>query len=378
MAPARDYYDVLGVARTASPEEIKKAYRDLAFKNHPDKNPGDKKAEERFKEATEAYETLSDAEKKTRYDQFGPTASGAGPAGFEHPGYDMNDALRAFMRAFEGEGTFESLFGFGQARGGRAAQRRGSDIRVHLRLSLEEIATGVEKKLRVSRMIGCHECGGTGAKSGTEPVSCPDCRGNGHVRTRQNMGPFGAFESVSTCRKCAGTGQVIKERCGVCAGRGSTTGSEVVVVNVPAGVTTGNYIPIRGAGNAGERGGPPGDLIVVIEELPHALFGRYGDNVLIDLPVSVDVAALGGHLEVPTLGGKARLKIPPGTSSGTVLRMRGRGVPHVHGHGAGDELIRVTVWVPERPSAEEKRLLRELGALAKGRVPGPRRPRERE
>jgi len=375
MAASRDYYEVLGVGRDASTEEIKKAYRKLAFENHPDKNPGDKAAEERFKEATEAYEVLSDPEKRRRYDQFGAAGVGSGAAGFDYGAYDINDALRAFMRAFEGESIFENLFGFGGARPGRHAPSRGSDIRIRLKLTLEEVATGVKKKIRVSRLVRCPECGGSGARPGTRPVRCPDCGGAGQIRTRQSMGIFGAFESISTCPRCSGSGEVIEERCGKCGGEGLVRGSEIVEVKVPPGVTTGNYIPIRGGGNAAPRGGPPGDLIVVIEELPHDLFERHGDDILIDVPVTLDVAALGGQLEVPTLTGKARLRVPAGTASGTVLRMRGKGVPHVRGRGAGDELVRVVVWVPARPSAEEKKLLRRLGELERARVPGPHKPR---
>ena len=374
MPPSRDYYEILGVAREASPEEIKKAYRKLAFENHPDKNPGDAAAEERFKEATEAYEILSDPEKRQRYDQFGAAGVGAGAAGFEHGAYDLNDALRAFMQTFQGDSILDSLFGLGGARGARRGPRRGSDIRIRLKLTLEEIAEGVTKKVKVSRLASCKTCGGSGAKPGTEPVTCSDCDGAGQVRTQQSMGIFGAFESISPCPRCAGSGQIIEERCTSCSGKGLAKESEIVEVNVPAGVASGNYIPIRGAGNAGPRGGPEGDLIVVIQEIPHKLFERHADDILIDLPVSIDVAALGGQLEVPTLNGKARLKVPPGTPSGTVLRMRGKGVPHVRGRGSGDELVRVVVWVPRRPGSEEKELLKRLGQLSKGKLPGPAKP----
>jgi molecular chaperone DnaJ len=251
---------------------------------------------------------------------------------------------------------------------------RGSNIRVRLKLTLEEIASGVTKKIKVSRQVACATCQGSGAKPGTSPTTCADCGGAGQVRTRQSMGFLGQFESISTCPRCAGSGQIIEERCGSCNGSGLTTGSEVVEVNVPAGVTTGNYIPIQGGGNAGPRGGPPGDLMVVIQEIAHSLFERHGDDVLLGLPVSLDVAALGGQLEVPTLNGKARLKIPAGTPSGKVLRMRGKGIPHLRGRGVGDELVRVVVWVPTRPSAEEKKLLKKLGELSRGRVPGPSKP----
>ena len=375
MPPSRDYYEILGVAREASPEEIKKAYRKLAFENHPDKNAGDAAAEDRFKEATEAYEILSDPDKRQRYDQFGAAGVGAGAAGFEHGAYDLNDALRAFMHTFQGDGILDGLFGLGGGvRGGHRGPRRGSDIRIRLKLTLEEVAGGVSKKVKVSRFVTCKTCGGSGAKPGTQPVACSDCRGAGQVRTQQSMGIFGAFESISTCPRCAGSGQIIEERCASCSGKGLAKESEVVEVNVPAGVASGNYIPIRGAGNAGLRGGPAGDLIVVMEEKPHRLFERHADDVLIDLPVPIHVAALGGQLEVPTLNGKARLKVPAGTPSGTVLRMRGKGVPHVRGRGSGDELVRVVVWVPKRPGAEEKELLSRLGELSKDRIPGPTKP----
>lgn len=374
MPTPRDYYEVLGVGRDASPDEIKKAYRDLAFKNHPDKNPGDSAAEERFKEATEAFEALSDSDKRAQYDRFGAAGLGAGPSSFDPRGYGMDDALNAFMRAFEGEDILSSLFGFGSAHPRRAGPTPGSSIRVRLRLTLGEISTGVRKKIRVTRKIACAGCGGSGAKPGTSATTCSDCGGAGRVRTRQSMGLLGQFESVSTCPRCSGSGQIIEERCERCGGKGLATGTEVVEVNVPPGVTTGNYIPIAGGGNAGPRGGPPGDLMVVIQELPHDLFQRHGDDVLVDLPVSLDIAALGGQLEIPTLDGKARLKIPAGTPSGKVLRMRGKGIPHVRGRGSGDELVRVIVWVPKRLSTEEKSLLKKLGELSEGKVPGPSKP----
>lgn len=375
MDASRDYYEVLGVPRDAPPDQIKKAYRDLAFKHHPDKNPGNKGAEEKFKEATAAYEVLSDPDKRSKYDQFGAAGVdlGAGMhAGAE--GFDLNDALRAFMHTFGGESSFEDLFGLGGSRSGRAGPARGNDIRVRLRLTLEEVATGVNKKIKVSRLTRCETCGGSGARPGTKATQCATCRGRGQVRTQRSMGPLGMFQTISPCAACAGTGQIIKERCAKCDALGVTRGSEVVEVNVPAGVATGNYIPVRGGGNAGPRGGPPGDLIVLIEELPHDVFERHGDDVATELPVAVDAAALGGDVEVPTLGGKARLRIPAGTQSGSILRMRGKGIPRLHGRGGGDELVRVVVWVPPRPSSEEKKLLKRLGELSSGKVPPARTP----
>jgi len=379
MPSDHDYYDVLGVSKDASPEEIKKAYRKLAFKYHPDKNPGDDGAREKFKRVTKAFEVLSDEDKRKQYDQFGSAGPAAGGAyGFDQGAYDMNDAMRAFMRAFEGESIFESLFGMGGGRAGRArGPQRGSDIRIRLKLTLEEVAEGVTKKVKVARLVPCGACGGSGAKPGTSARTCPDCGGAGQVRTQQNMGPLGVFQSVSPCHTCGGTGEVIEERCEACGGRGVAKASEVVEVKVPAGVATGNYIPMRGAGNAGPRGGPAGDLIVVIQELPHDLFERVDDDIVVDVPVSIDTVALGGQVEVPTLNGKARLKIPSGTPSGKTFRMRGKGVPHVRGRGAGDELVRVLVWVPRRPGGEEKKLLKRLGELAEGRLPGPTKPDRR-
>ncbi|MEA3408739.1 MAG: molecular chaperone DnaJ [Candidatus Eisenbacteria bacterium] len=373
MASSDDYYEVLGVGRDASPEEIKKAYRALAFKYHPDKNEGDASAEEKFKEATEAYEVLADEQKRAQYDQFGKSAFGGGHQGFQGAqGFDMDDALRTFMGAFGGENVFEQLFR--GARGGRPAVHRGADLRVRLKLTLEEVASGVTKKLKVTRNVSCETCGGSGAKPGTQPTTCPECQGRGQVARQQNLGMFGAFQSVGPCGRCAGSGQIIEEKCADCDGLGVTRGRSTIEVEVPAGVSTGNFIPMRGAGNAGPRGGVPGDLIVLIEELSHKLFDRHGDHVLIELPVSLDVAALGGSLEVPTLDGKAKLKIAAGTPSGTTLRMRGKGIPHLRGRGAGDELIRVVVWVPKRPSSAEKKLLKDLGKLQSSKVPGPHKP----
>ncbi|MBM3306768.1 MAG: molecular chaperone DnaJ [Candidatus Eisenbacteria bacterium] len=376
MAAPHDYYEVLGVGRDASPDQIKKAYRDLAFRHHPDKNPGNRDAEERFKEVTAAYEVLSDPDRRSKYDQFGAQGMEPGAGGPWQGGeaFDLNDALRAFMHTFGGESPFEDLFGLGGRGRARSGASRGNDIRVRLRLTLEEVAAGVRKKIKVQRLVRCEACGGSGAKPGTKPTECSDCRGRGQVRTQRSMGMLGTFQSISTCPKCSGTGQLIKERCGACDALGVTRGAEVIEVDVPAGVATGNYIPVRAGGNAGPRGGPAGDLVVLIEELPHGVFERHGDDIITELPVSVEMAALGGAVEIPALGGKARLSIPAGTQSGTVLRMRGKGIPRLHGRGSGDELVRIVVWVPSRPSSEEKKLLKRLGELAKGKLPPARRP----
>ena len=382
MAGSRDYYEVLGVGRDASDDDIKKAYRELAFKYHPDKNPDDPAAEEKFKEVAEAHEVLGDNEKRGRYDQFGQAAfnqggagGGFGGAGFSH--MDLNDALNAFMRSFGGGGGggLGDLFGFGGHAGGmRGGPQRGSDVRIRLRLTLEEIASGVRKKIKVSRFVHCKDCNGSGAKPGTSPKTCTMCRGAGQVQTQRSMGMLGTFMTTTPCPTCRGTGQVIDDPCPRCVGKGLVRAKETVEIDVPTGVSTGNYIPINGAGNAGPRGGPSGRLLVVLEEIPHKVFERHGDNVLLELPVSIAMAGLGGSVEVPTLDGKARLKIPAGTQSGQLLKMRGKGIPHHRGFGTGDQFVSVVVWVPKRPSSDEKKLLKKLGDIQKKNVPGPRRP----
>ncbi len=380
MPSSKDYYDILGVGRDASADDIKKAYRALAFKYHPDKNPGDAEAEEKFKEATEAHEVLSDPDKRAQYDQFGSAAfsqaGGAGPQGFGGAGFqgmDLNDALNAFMRTF-GDSGLEGLFGFGGGRQRGPTVRRGSNVRVRLKLTLEEIAKGVKKKIKVAKLTRCDECGGSGAKPGTSPKTCTTCGGSGQVRSQKSMGLFGTFMNVSPCSACGGTGEVIDEPCAKCVGKGLVRAKETVEIDVPAGVSTGNYLPMQGAGNAGPRGGPPGDLIVMMEEVQHQAFERHGDDIIVEMPVSISTAALGGQVTVPTLGGKAKLKIPAGTQSGQVLKMRGKGIPHLRGRGTGDELVLVKVWVPKRPSSEEKRLLKELGEISDRSIPGPGRP----
>lgn len=352
----RDYYEVLGVAKTATEDEIKKAYRKIAFESHPDRNPGDKAAEARFKEATEAYEVLRDAQKRARYDQFGhaPAAGGpAGGAGFDFSGFDLADALRAFMRDFGGDvGGFEDLFGRGGAR-----THRGDDLQVRLKLTLEEIASGVEKKIRVKHLRACATCKGRG---GTGEEVCRRCQGRGQVRHVQQS-IFGQFINVATCPECGGSGHTFRETCPTCHGEGRVSESETVAVQVPAGVANGNYIPLRGLGDAGPRGGPAGDLIVVIEEKEHPVFDRDGRDLHLDVPVGFTTAALGGDIEVPTLEGTAaRLHVPAGTANGHVLRVRGRGLPELRG-SRGDILARVVVWVPTHLSAAEKRLLQQLG-----------------
>ena len=366
----RDYYEVLGVPRGASEDDVKKAYRKIAFESHPDRNPGDKDAERRFKEATEAYEVLRDGDKRARYDQFGHAAAGggAGPQGFDVSGFDLADALRAFMNEFGGDmGGLGDLFGGGAARGARA--RRGDDLQVRVRLTLEEVATGVEKKIRVKHLRACTACQGRG---GTGESACPQCQGRGQVR-RVQQSIFGQFVNVSTCPQCGGAGQVVRERCHECKGEGRLAESDTIAVKVPRGVASGNFIPLRGMGDAGPRGGPAGDLIVIIEEKPHGVFERDGDDLHVDLPIGFAVAALGGKVEAPLVdGAKASLNVAAGTPTGHVLRLRGKGLPSLRG-GSGDLLVRLVVWVPTRLGGEDRRLLEQLGRSEGCKPPAPSR-----
>jgi len=355
----QDYYQTLGVGRSATAEEIKKAYRKLALQFHPDRNPGNKEAEEKFKEAAEAYEVLGDEAKRQRYDQYGH--EGIRGTDF-HPFNDVNDIFSAFSDIFGG-GTGGSIFddmfssqSRGRSRGGAAS---GSDLKIRLRLPLEEIASGVEKKLKVKKWKRCDDCGGSGARSSGSLATCPVCHGSGEIR-QVSRSVFGQFVNIATCQNCGGEGKVIKEPCQTCRGDGRVQGEATIKVQIPAGVGEGNYIPLRGEGNVGKRGGPAGDLIVVIEEEPHAVFTRNGDDVILDLLVSFPEAAAGGDIEVPTLTGRARLKIDAGTQSGRILRMRDKGIPHLNSFGRGDQLVRVNVWVPTTLSADERRILKEL------------------
>jgi molecular chaperone DnaJ len=357
----RDYYEVLGVSRSASADEIKKAYRQLALKYHPDRNPGNKIAEEKFKEAAEAYEVLGDAEKRRNYDQFGH--EGLRGTNFREF-HDIKDIFSSFGDIFGsgfGGGIFEEVFG-GRTQTRRRTQHQGtpgSDLRVTLRLTLEEIATGVEKKIKVKRQKKCDVCNGSGARSGSGKASCPQCGGTGELR-QVSRSMFGQFVNITTCPTCDGEGKIIRDPCETCRGEGRVQGESTIKVNVPAGVAEGNYIPLRGQGNAGRRGGPAGDLLVVIEEEPHSYFTRNGDDVIYDLLISFPTATLGGEVEIPTLTGKAKLSIEPGTPPGRMLRMRERGIPHLNSYGRGDQIVRVNVWVPSRLNAQEKELLRQL------------------
>ncbi len=360
----RDYYEVLGVAKTATPEELKKAYRKLAIKYHPDKNPGDKEAEEKFKEAAEAYDVVSDPEKRQKYDQFGHNM---GPQGFPGGGFGgghgftMEDIFSQFGDIFGGHGGFD-MGGFGSAAGGRPRkrQRRGDDLRITLKLSLEDIAKGISKTLKLKAFAKCDHCNGTGAKDGTAFVTCPTCHGSGTVmRTQQTI--FGLSQSAAVCPECNGDGKIIKENCTYCNGTGVQHKEQVVSFNIPAGVADGMTLTVKGKGNAPMHGGVNGDLLVVIEEIKHPELIRDGNDVVYNLMLDFPTAALGGSVEVPTIGGRARLKIAPGTQPGKILRLRGKGLPSTEGYGTGDELVNVMVYVPETLNDEERKLIEQLG-----------------
>jgi molecular chaperone DnaJ len=357
----QDYYEVLGVPRNASRDDIKKAYRKLALQYHPDRNPGNKQAEEKFKEAAEAYEVLNDDDKRRRYDQFGH--EGMRP-GYDFRGFtDINDVFSAFSDIFTGGfggGIFDEVFTGGRTRTrGATVGTSGSDLKIRLKLTLEEIANGVEKKLKIKKARKCDTCNGSGAKPGTSRNTCPTCQGSGETR-HVSRSVFGQFVSVTTCPTCLGEGKIIKEQCPTCRGEGRVQGETTIKVNVPAGVAGGNYIPLRSQGNAGRRGGPAGDLIVVIEEEPHEHFTRNEDDIIYKLLISYPEAALGAEVEVPTLNGRARLKIEPGTQPGQILRMREKGIGHLNSYGRGDQLVHIDIWVPKRLSSKEKELLHQL------------------
>ena len=354
-----DFYDLLAVSRDASEAEIKKAYRKLAMEYHPDRNPSPQ-AEARFKEITEAYEVLRDPQKRAVYDRYGRAGlagSGAG-AGFHH--VDLSEALNIFMRDFGAMGGFESLFGGG--RRSRSEERRGQDIRVTVRLTLNEVALGAKKTVKLKSLERCTNCEGSGAKPGTSPVTCSTCGGSGEVR-RATRSMFGQFISVAPCPTCGGEGIMITDPCEVCRGEGRVRGERSVTVDIPAGVSTNNYLTLRGQGAAGPRKGPNGDLLVMLDIKDDDRFERQGDDLIFDLPLSFSQAALGGEHEVPTPYGSERLRIPSGTQPETVLRLRGRGLPILGREGKGDLLVRVHVWTPERLTDEQERLFRELAKL---------------
>jgi molecular chaperone DnaJ len=372
----RDYFEILGVSRDANADEVKKAYRKQALKHHPDRNPGDKAAEEKFKELTEAYEVLRDPDKRSLYEQYGhaafeqaaPGAGGFGAGGFP---FDLSDALRAFMRDF-GDFGFGDLFGGTrtQSRQARSASRRGQDIQIRIGLTLDEVAKGVDKKVRVRKMKPCETCGGKGYTGTAGVRECPQCNGAGQVRSIQRS-IFGQLVHVQTCPQCDGRGTTIENPCGSCRGEGWVEGTETMVIHVPPGVMEGNYLTLEGQGHAGIRGGPAGDLIAIIEETPSDQFERHGADLLTTVPISAPRAALGGPLEVQTLEGKVRAQVPAGIQSGKILRMRGKGLPRLRGGGSGDLLVRVVVWTPQKLSQREKELYEELASIQGEDLPKP-------
>ncbi len=356
----RDYYEILGVAKSANADEIKKAYRKVAMQYHPDRNPGDKPAEEKFKEAAEAYEVLSDSEKRAQYDRFGHQAfSGAGGFGGRSGGMDMNDIFSQF-----GEDIFGSFFGGGgsQRRGGgtrRATGAQGSSIRIKLKLNFEEVAKGANKKIKVNKHILCTSCGGNGAKDKNSFQNCGTCAGQGQVKKVTNT-VFGAMQTVTTCPTCSGAGTSITNKCTSCKGDGRVYGEETVEINIPAGVQEGMQLNVSNKGNAGERGGNAGDLIVLIEEEAHTELQREGLNVAYDLFISFPDAVFGTQVEVPTIDGKAKIKIPAGTQGGKIFRLKGKGFPSVNSYEKGDQLIHINVWTPQEVNSEEKAMLEKM------------------
>jgi molecular chaperone DnaJ len=352
MAQKRDYYEVLDVAKTASPEEIKKAYRKVAIKFHPDKNPDDPTAEDKFKEAAEAYEVLSDEQKRSRYDRFGHQGVGGNGGG-----PNMEDIFSQFGDIFGG-GGFEGFFGGGQSRGGRRV-RKGSNLRIKLKLDLEEVANGIEKKIKVKRYVACTTCTGTGAKNGTDVKDCGTCQGQGQVKRVVNT-MLGQMVSSSTCPTCNGEGKVVTSKCDVCHGDGRQLQEEIIPINIPAGVAEGMQLSMNGKGNYPERGGVPGDLLIQIEEEPHELLKRDGNNIMFDQYISFVDAALGASIEVPTIEGKVKIKVDPGTQPGKILRLRGKGIKDLNGYGRGDQLIHINVWTPKVVNSQERELLEKL------------------
>lgn len=349
----RDYYEVLGLDKGADEAAIKKAYRKLAMKYHPDRNPGDKEAEEKFKEINEAYEVLSDPNKRARYDQFGHAGVGGnGQGGFE---------------GFSGFGGFDDIFGdifdmfgggFGSSRR-RSGPQKGADLKYEFTISFEEAAFGADKEINITRHENCDKCHGTGAKAGTAKKTCPQCNGTGEIRYAQRT-PLGQFVNVKTCDVCHGEGTIIEQPCEKCKGSGKIKRDRKIHMKIPAGVDNGSVIPLRGEGEPGIKGGPAGDLYIVIRVRPHEIFQRDGNDVLCEIPITFVQAALGDELIVPTLDGKVKYKIPEGTQSGTIFRLKGKGIPNIRGYGRGDHYVKVVVEVPKKLNEKQKELLRKF------------------
>jgi len=360
MAQKRDYYEILGVSKSASEEEIKKAYRKMAIKYHPDKNPDSKESEEKFKEAAEAYEVLSNAQKKAQYDRFGHAGmGGAAGGGSGGGGMNMEDIFSNFGDIFGDESPFGSFFSGGRGGGGGRRQRKGSDLRIKLKLNLEEIANGVEKKIKVKRHVACKSCQGNGSKNGTDLKTCGTCQGSGQVkRVQQTM--LGQMVTSSTCPTCSGEGKSVGAKCEACFGEGRVLEEEIIPIKIPSGVSNDMQLSMSSKGNVPPRGGIAGDLLIVIEEEEHDLLHRDGNNVIFDLYVSFVDAALGTSVEVPTITGKAKITLEAGTQGGKILRLKGKGIKELNGYSIGDQLVHVNIWTPKQLSSEETELLEKL------------------
>ena len=357
----RDYYEVLDVPKNSSADDIKKSYRKKALEFHPDRNPNDKSAEEKFKEAAEAYDVLSDADKRARYDRLGHAGvDGNYGAGGGFQGMDMDEILRRF--GFDSDDIFGEFFGGGRRRsggGGRARGERGSNLRMRVKLTLEEIATGVNKKIKVRIQVPCNTCNGSGARDPNSVETCGTCRGSGVVN-RVTQTPFGMMQTAVPCPTCNGAGQTIKSPCNVCKGDGRVFGEETIEMDIPAGVHEGIQLSMAGKGNAGAKGGGAGDLLITVEEVPHEEFTRDGSNIMYELFINIADASLGTKTEVPTLDGRARITIPPGTQSGKIFRLKDKGLPGLQSYQRGDQLIHVNVWIPKKFNDEERKMLEKL------------------
>ncbi len=355
MSEKRDYYEILGVSREASPEELKKAYRSLAMKYHPDKNPGNKESEEKFKEASEAYAVLSDSQKRASYDQFGHSMGGAEGGGFSgFGGFDFGQGFNVDL----GE-IFEGFFGRGSSRSRRSGAERGSDLRVDIKITFKESAFGAKREVNVYKNERCDHCNGSGAEKGTGRKTCPECSGSGQVRYSQ-----GFFSMTRICSRCAGAGDVIEKPCRHCGGKGVAAKNKKVTVKIPAGVDMGSKLRIQGEGEAGLRGGPNGDLYVVIHVEPHEIFIRQEDDIICEVPISFTQAALGAEIDVPTLEGNTKIKISEGTQTGKVFRLKGKGINNIRGYGRGDQHVKVIVETPSKLNKEQIKLLQEFAKIS--------------
>jgi molecular chaperone DnaJ len=365
----RDYYEILGVPKNVDADTLKKAYRKVAMQYHPDRNQGDKASEEKFKEAAEANEVLSDPDKRAKYDRFGHAGvsgnAGGNPFG-GGGGVDIEDILRNFGSMFGDEGGGGNPFGGFGGGGGRGGARtqgqRGSNLRIKVKLTLEEIATGVHKKIKVRKQVPCTTCSGSGAKDSNSTMTCSNCKGSGQVRERRQTF-LGVMETVGVCGGCGGSGKIVTAKCNTCRGESYVMGEELIEIDIPAGVAEGMQLSVSNKGNAGLKGGPNGDLVIIIEEEKHELFERDTNNVIYDLYLNMADAALGANIEVPTLDGKAKITITPGTQAGKILRLRGKGFPSVQSYDKGDQLIQIHVWTPKKVTPEERTLLEKLRTM---------------